>query len=359
MLTLDGWVRHPVPLETVKSYSVDAPPLDQRALMRLAARLLPPTNYGRRFATYSDAMADLMKPRLFDNRISYRLVEAEWGTPPRFGFASCSYFDMLDVAEALSHELSNASDLLAKPNNSRRVWKALPLRSQLRADPLALDRRVILPSIGTLLLRRDQNGEATFLLHKRDSAAVAIAGNQYSLVPAGVFQPCSESPVSMERDLDLWRSIQRELNEEMLGADEARGDGAIPVDYVHDEPYASFARARSNGRLRGWFLGAGLDPLHLTLEFLTVLVIDGPVYDHLFRDAVIQNEEGDIVATGRSESGLVGFSFNTEQIDELARQGKLSAVADACLHVALRHRDTLLGVTKQTGQSIGPGHADW
>lgn len=50
-----------------------------------------------------------------------------------------------------------------------------------------------------------------------------------------------------------------------------------------------------------------LGSLPLTLEFFTMLVVDGPIYDRLFRSALEQNEESDIVAAGRSKRGLTGF----------------------------------------------------
>jgi hypothetical protein len=95
--------------------------------------------------------------------------------------------------------------------------------------------------------------------------------------------------------------------------------------------------------MRAWYLGAGMDPLTLTLEFLTAVVVEAPAYDRLFRAAVDRNDEGFIAAAGRTKAGLTGFRFDTQEVESLTRQGKLSAVADACLHLALRHRAMLLG----------------
>lgn len=230
---------------------------------------------------------------------------------PDQGFATCRYFDMLDVSEPLAHELARATDRRAfgLVRRARPGWRHVPLRARFRHDVLGLEKRAVLPSIGTLLLRRRPDGEGTFLLHRRDPDAVAIAGGHYSLIPAGVFQPSSDSPTSLSRDLDLWRSIARELDEVLLGSAEAKGESGVPIDYDVTEPYASFQRAISARRMTPWCLGLGIDPLTLTVELLTCLVVEADTYDTLFATAVIANEEGHLVSAGRDTAGLRGFDF--------------------------------------------------
>ncbi|MFE3442621.1 hypothetical protein ACFXNW_06300 [Nocardia sp. NPDC059180] len=341
MLAIEGWTHLPIPLQALQVTFTNGPAPDQASFLDVARGILPMGRHGRRYALYSEAMGDFARPALFDNRVSYRLVNLEMGSDGRtkMQFTTCRYFEMLNIAEPLAHELSNAVASIGTVQHAR-IWRQLPLRKMLRHDPFRISDRVILPSIGTLLLRVADDGSARFLLHKRDTSAVAIAGGHYSLVPAGVFQPSSASPASIDEDLDLWRSIQREVAEELLGIEEAIGETGVPIDYENDEPFASFERARAEGDLAVWSLGWGIDPLTLTLELLTVLTVKAAAYDVL--GIVERNPEGKIVAAGRTGSGLKGFAFTAETIEGLSAKGELSPVADACLEVALRHKAVLL-----------------
>lgn len=347
MLMLPEWRKKPILLDDVRVIWRPTPAADQKNLLRESSKWLPPTRKGGRYPRYSEAMRALAKPRLFEDRLSYRLVGLTWrdDADPVMEFATCRYFDMLDVSEPLAHELARVKGR-GWPTFARKAlpsWRQLPLRSRFKQDVLGLETRAVLPSIGTLLLRRAPDGEATFLLHRRDPNAVAIAGGHYSLIPAGVFQPCSDSPVSLSRDLDLWRSIARELDEELLGSEEARGEGGVPIDYELKEPYASFQREIAEGRMTPWCLGLGIDPLTLTVELLTCLVVDADAYDKLFATAVMTNEEGHLVAAGHNTAGLMGFDFSHATFEELRTAGQLSPVATATAALALKHRELLLG----------------
>lgn len=341
MLAMAGWSHQPIPLHEVQIEVRRDLEVRQTVFLNAAESVLPIAPHGKRYSHYSDAMGDLARPTLFEDRVSYRLVELEVtdGGRMRLQFSTGRYFEMLNIAEPLAHEFANAvSGKSVETAQSPRLWKQLPLRKMFRHDLLRMSDRAVLPSIGTLLLRVDGEGKARFLLHKRDPRAVAIAGGHYSLVPAGMFQPSSASPASIDEDFDLWRSIQREAAEELLGVEEAVGDGGVPIDYACDEPYASFERARAAGALAIWSLGWGIDPLTLTLELMTVLTVEAMTYDRLFDRIVSQNAEGHVVAAGRTAAGLRGFPFTAETIEALAAKGELSPVAEACLRTALRHK---------------------
>ncbi|MGH3913014.1 MAG: hypothetical protein ACRDTC_06345 [Pseudonocardiaceae bacterium] len=69
----------------------------------------PLASDGTRYGRYSRALGDLARPKLFENRVSYRLLEVEWtATGGRLGFGYTSYFENLDVCEAASHEFAQA-----------------------------------------------------------------------------------------------------------------------------------------------------------------------------------------------------------------------------------------------------------
>ncbi|MGQ0773364.1 MAG: hypothetical protein ACT4NY_02935 [Pseudonocardiales bacterium] len=61
----------------------------------------------------------------------------------------------------------------------------------------------------------------------------------------------------------LWRNIMREYSEEFLGNPEHDGGGSRSIDYVEEEPFRSFERARAEGRFRIWHYGLGIEPLEL------------------------------------------------------------------------------------------------
>jgi hypothetical protein len=112
-------------------------------------------------------MRDLDRPRLFDNRICYRLQDVDWSSDPgRLAPGYMRYFDMIDVGEALAHELALAA--IYDQGNVRgddSLWDRLPFR-KLIPDPFDLRTYPLMLSISTLTIRRSRAG-STFLLLRR------------------------------------------------------------------------------------------------------------------------------------------------------------------------------------------------
>ena len=294
--------------------------------------------HGERYDRYSRALRDLARPRLLDNRVSYRLLDVEWaGSRGILGFNYTSYFDVLDVGEALGHEFTEA---WLAAGRKRPSFAELPFRRSI-VDPFDLSVRPMLPSINTLTIRRDPIEGHRMYLHRRDANAVAAAGGMYHVVPAGVFQPAGLAPAHQTNDFSLWRNIQREFSEEFLGNGEHDGNSADPIAYDTDEPFASFERARQAGDFRVFACAMVLEPLTLWVELLTVAVIAAPVFDALFSDMVAVNEESAAVST---EAGrpTVGIPF-TEAARERLRTEPLSPISRACIELAWHYRHQLLG----------------
>ncbi|MFE6176633.1 transcriptional regulator [Streptomyces sp. NPDC056464] len=243
----------PVPLSAVEVEWQDASPPDMPSLLHAARRGLPRQSKSHRFETYSSAMGALARPTLFEDRPSFRLVRADWSglRGPRLLFGSGQYFDLIDQNEAVAHELALATR--RKPED-RPPWRAVPMRRLLADDPLLLAERVVLPSVATLTLRRTQDGEGSFFLLYREPGRVATGEGTYGPIPAGMVQPASFSPLAHRQDLNLWRTIMREYNEELLGAPEARGDAGTEVDYGQP-PYSLLNAALADGSLHVWCLG--------------------------------------------------------------------------------------------------------
>lgn len=262
----------------------------------------------------------------------WRLTDATWaGGKGELGFADSTYFAGVDVFEAASHELALAA--LAEDGTVRAGTPALrdlPFR-RLIGDPFDSSRRPQLCAISTLTIRRDDQG-GSFLLHRRDSKSVAIAGGMLQVIPSGIFQPSSVMPAAMVADFDVWRNIQREYSEELLGNAEHDGDGQ-PVRYDL-EPFATLDRARREGRLRVFCLGLALDALTLFGEILTVAVIDADVFDSFAPDFVATNDEGSVVN--------VRAPFTEAGVRHLLESGRLAPAGAGCLELAWRHRDVVL-----------------
>ena len=290
-----------------------------------AAALLPERPDGTRYLRYSDVLRDLAAPAVFENRVTYRLTEAQLvsGLTPgasRLLFTRGRYFDGIDTGEAAAHEYA-ATRLGGRPAGLR----------ALITDPCDLRRRPANLAISTLTLRLDRaSGRASFLLHWRDPAKVGHAGGLYQVIPVGIFQPSGEAGWNEQQDFSLWRCMIREFAEELGGRSEDYGPG--PVDY-DSWPFARhLADAVDRGQIRVWCLGLGADPLTYATDLLTVAVIDSGVFDKLFSLRPRSNAEGSVLAARE---------FAAHVIDRVVTSEPVQAAGAAVLRLAWRHRETL------------------
>lgn len=326
-----SWIpNQPIPLEkVVLDLSVDYPAPAVTGEEKESAAVRPLATADKRYARYSHAIRDLAAPRLFENRLCFRLVGVDWATPVvQFQFGVMGFFDSMDTNEALAHEMALAH-VDSSGEISRASWRRLTFR-KLIGDPFDLNQRPLMGAIGTLTIR---GGESPcMVLHHRDGSRVAGGGSMVHLLPAGIFQPSSVLPESVANDFSIWRNIQREYAEELLGKPEYDGSGQ-PIDYANLEPFASMDRARLSGKMRLYCLGMTLDALTLSGDLLTVAVIDPDLYDEMFREAVDVNDEGAVAAKA--------LPFEENTIRRLSESGQVSPGASAAIHLAWRHRKSL------------------
>lgn len=333
VITDPSWIPDaPIPLTHVVLDRLDDAPRGVAGTEPESAGVRPLRSSDHRFRRYSQAIRDLTPPTLFENRLSFRLLGVDWTAPAsQLSFGTMGFFDAIDTNEALAHETALASlswDTGGDVRLSRPSWRRLPYR-KLVGDPFDLSRRPLMGAVGTLVIR---SGESpSVVLHWRDGAHVAGGGSMVHLLPAGIFQPSSVLPESVANDFSIWRNIQREFAEEVLGHDEYDGTGR-PVDY-DAEPFALMDRALTDGRIRAYCLGVTLDALTLAGDILTVLVIEPDLHDELFADAVDHNHEGAVPAR------RIPFERNT--LDQLFGAGRLSPGAAAALHLAWTFRGIL------------------
>lgn len=322
----------PVDLADIDLEFVDAPPPNFDGSEPETAHVRPLAEVARPFARYTQAIQDIARPRLFQNRWSWRPLHLDFTTArPRLRFGETTYFETMNTHEALAHETAHiALDADGHPTPRPPAMRALPFR-RLIGDPFDLTRRPSISSVSTLVIRA--GSQPSFLLHRRDSTAVAIAGSMIHVIPTGVFQPSSVLPAAVRDDFDLWRNLQRELSEELLGNDEHDGNGH-PVDYTA-EPFAWLDAARAAGSMRASLLGVGLDSLTLAVEILTTLVVDPDVFDDLACDFVSTNDEGSLVAER--------VPFDEVTVKGILQSGRMAPAAAGLLALAWRHREALLG----------------
>jgi hypothetical protein len=268
LLTAPAWVPPaPIPLSAVEIATGTTRPVD-----------LPSASGHPDFPSYSAAMAALDAPTVFENRPTWRLLDADLAGPtPRLVFGDGMYFDSIDAGEAAAHEYAAGGPA--------------PLRSAV-GDPCDLARRPANMAISALTIRRDPAGDE-FLLHWRDPAKVGHAGGLYQVVPVGVFQ--SSGP----DDFDLWRFLLREYAEEVLGAPEVEAP-----DYA-TWPYA--VAMTGNPGITAHVLGLGVDPLTFATDLLVRVVVDAPVFDAIFGDRVAVNDEGAVTTRPFTAGAIEGL----------------------------------------------------
>jgi hypothetical protein len=296
---------------------------------------------GARYGSYAAALEALDRPRLLENRTCYRLLDVQAsGAGRRLAFGSGRYFDLINVSEAVAHE--TASHVLSSRHRTLAMGE-LPLRSAVD-DPLDLGRRSVTTGIATLILRADRDaGTAQMILHWRDPARVAVNGGLYQVAPAGMFQPSGEAEWNLANDLGLWQAIAREVSEELLGTSEDYGSDTAPIDYPGWPFFRALTGARQAGTLRGYWLGAGADPLTLDVDLMTVLVFDARFFDAEFGGLVAANDEGYLLTGPAATGGDVGLEFSAASVERFTATEAMQPAGAALLRLAWQHRDVLLG----------------
>ncbi|MGH3974239.1 MAG: helix-turn-helix transcriptional regulator, partial [Pseudonocardiaceae bacterium] len=269
VISTSAWIPDtPVPLEetTLGLDLVVAEPAVTGAEPESAA-VRPLVSVDARYRCYHHAVRDLAAPRLFENRLCFRLIGLDWTrSAARMRFGQMSFFDAMDTNEALAHEFA-AHHVTANGDEAvlpRVSWRGLAFR-KLIADPFDLSRRALMGAVGTLTIRG--GGSPAVVLHHRDSSRVAGGGGMVHLLPAGVFQPSSVFPAAVAADFSIWRNIQREYAEELLGHDEYDGSGRS-IKYSELEPFITMDLAVAEGRIRVFYIGVILDALTLAGDIL-------------------------------------------------------------------------------------------
>ena len=333
LLAAPAWrLPAPIPLDSIRlQFRQRAAPPAVPDVARFAPYALPERADGSRYRCYSDVIAALAAPAVFENRSIYRLLSAglagacgQAGGDPHLAFTMGRYFDAVDAGGPAGHEYAAARLGLIDRCAYRDAF----------GDPTDLAVRSSAVATSALTLRYDRAaGTATFPMHLRDAALVGHAGGLYQVIPVGIFQPSGEAPWNGARDFDLWRGLLREYAEEFLGAAEDYGSEAAPIDYGAWPLAKAMTDGLGDGSVRAYCLGLGTDPLTFAMDLLAVVVIDAPLYDDLFAGMVTDNAEGTVISPR---------PFDEPTIADLTANTPLQAAAAAVLTLAFEHRDVLL-----------------
>ncbi|MGH3123413.1 MAG: hypothetical protein ACRDND_20685 [Streptosporangiaceae bacterium] len=344
LLCWPGW-RPATPLDLADvplGWVSDPPPPAVEGTGTATAHVLPRSGTGQAYPAYAAAIEALDRPALFENRVCYRLLDADLGGPARSGrpglrFGPSRYFDAVNLGGAVGHELTAAWASDSAATGGPPALADLPLRASV-GDPCALPRRSALTAVTTVTLRRARDGTASFLLHWRDPARVNHAGGLYQVMPAGIFQPVSAAPAAQRHDLSLWRCMTREFSEELLGGSEEYPTRAGRLDYGRWPFHRELAAARDAGTLRVTCLGLGVDPLTLATDILTVAVFEATVFDRVFRGLVGENAEGRVV----TQDGSAAIPFTRANVARFTGGGEpVQTAGQALLRLAWQHREFL------------------
>jgi transcriptional regulator with XRE-family HTH domain len=346
LIAADHWIpAEPIDLQSLSLTLDERPhPAAVDGTESTTERVRPLCTPTHRFDSYTSTIRHLDPPRLFESRPSYRLLGEQLAASRTLHFGLSTYFEKLDVSEALGHELAVACISRGEvPTSPNAVWDSTPFRTMIE-DPFDPARRAIIPAVTTLTIRlRRYPAPPTFLLHWRDPAKVATAAGVYDVVPAGEFQPASVDLWDRRNDFDVWRNIVREYSEELLGMPEHDGTRSRPIDYDGWPLYRALGQAQQAGSLASYALGLGLDALTLAATILTVVVIDDDVFGEVFGSAVRTNAEGEIVAIGDGRA-TEGVPFTAESVHRLLSSEPMASPGAACLALAWRHRQRILGL---------------
>jgi hypothetical protein len=326
LLSTRLWLPHePIPLDHITLQYTQAEQFcGIMGTEPLIQRLLPIRADSTRYRTYSEAVATLGAPPVFENRSTYRLLGADLQSNLYMVFSSGRYFDGINVGDAVAHEFTA---------NKLGEISTQDLRAAI-GDPCDPAYRLLNVAISTLTLRCDQTaGAVTFPLHRRGDAQVGHAGGMYQVLPVGVFQPAGEELWNTRNDFSLWRSIIRELAEELRGDTEDYDTHRGPIDY-DAWPFAhQLTRALDTAQVRPFCLGIGVDPLTFATDILTVVTIEAPLYDELFGEIADTNTEGSITPA---------VPFTAQTVQRYANTEPTQAAGAALLQLAWRHRSILL-----------------
>src|SRR5260370_351194 len=165
----------------------------------------------------------------------------------------------------------------------------------------------------------------------------------YRLLDADLHHPAGRLDLPSGRSFECrwlcrWKSVGRELREEMVGEAEDYVRLGSPVRYEQWGFCRRLTDARQAGSLRVSILGLGIDPLTLVADILAVAVFDAQLFDEVFDGLVAVNSEGNLASNGST----TGFAFTAASVDRFSGSEPTQAPGAAVLKLPWAPRPSLL-----------------
>ena len=358
LLCWPGWLpAAPLDLADLRLGWVSAPPPPAADGTGEAAAHVPPRSRPGWRTRRTRRIEALNRPALFENRVCYRLLDADLGgaglgaadraSPPRLRFGPSRYFDAVNLGHAVAHELAAAWAAPGPPPDRPDLdWAdldradldgaALPLRASV-GDPCALPRRSALTAVTTLTLRRAPGGAASFLLHWRDPARVNHAGGLYQVMPAGIFQPVSAAGRAAPRPEPV------AVHDPGVQRGTAGRVGAVPHPWWATRLRAVAVPPGAGRRPGSWHPAgqlprAGGQPAQRWPRHPDRRRLRSGVFDRMFRRLVTENAEGRVV----TQDGSAAIPFTQATVDRFTSGAEpLQTAGAALLRLAWQHRGVL------------------
>jgi hypothetical protein len=319
-----------------------------------AISLLPPADQnGTEYQSFHEAISHIEKPPedLFVSRPSYALSKIASGRPVKLNFSKAYYFDYIDCGEMLAYETIQQTLRLNGPidgTSDSRYWPVLNERLSLRdmaGEWNAISFRPSLAGVNVLTLFVDRkSGQASFPMMHRSKFTGTASGTLH-VIPAGEFQPTTDSPTAWKEHCTLWQTVLREFSEELLLDNEAKSGGLDMVKLSQRLQMRPLVELIRSGNWKTYFLGVGLDALTLKPEILLTSVIDLPrfieaISSFYSSDALpLANPEGKILGGPRGW----GEELTARNLTQYRDASNTLPAASACIEVVQKNIQNLLG----------------
>lgn len=377
LLCHDEWIpKEPIPLSVpaenlqddseqfITTYASKSNPTERNSVQLLPvfsdeAKFILPRHTDHVFDSLSAAIKFIEQPpeELFVSRPSYALSKVSTGNTCRLTFQESGYFDYINCGELLALELImklkrlGNLDHLDTDQQFQSFQKVLPLRD-FAGEWNAVSFRPSIAGINSLTVFIDRkSNQAFFPMLSRLKNLGSAMGTQH-VIPAGEFQPTTDSPVAWRNHCTLWQTILREFAEEVLLDAEAKSNQVDMLELANRETIKPLLKLIRDGHWKSYYLGVAIDPLTLKPEILVVNIIERvpffedlkSVLDEDLKPVIdngklpISNKEGVII---RGPSGI-GEELSLRNLLAYCNGALTLPAGVGCIELFIRHSKSII-----------------
>lgn len=328
LLTKNSWIQN-----TLFSLSkIKLSMLDDITPPSIVGTKAIPIAIRKNYPLYSEAIEVYDRPKTFDNRPQYRLLDIK-KEELIYSKKQYRYFDKINYGEFFVFQAARIINDRIRLNE-RNARKSIIKRFRTPSDYL------VLSGIDTLTIIHTGD-TLRILMHLRGQEETASYMGAFHVIPAGEFQPSCCANSSFSKDFDLWRSIMREYAEEILCRKEYDGNSTVPFSYL-EEPYATLEKEALKNNILLFYVGTTIDPLAFQADILTISVFKEETFNKIFPEIKTENSEGKII----TEKNRWGMEF-TEKEYQSYEDTNILPSARSLLTFAWNNRKQILECFKE------------